>query len=323
MRSTLAFLLSGSLCAALSACKTPEPPPQPSLDSSVASAVSSSATAPPASSGPRAPDAAPCVAGVTCETFPSAAEAVRALVAKGPRVMAFGEAHAQKDGPKVASTTKRFTDGLLPVFKGKATDLVLELWVANGSCGKKTEQKVAAQQKAVAAPQAETNQNEFVTLGNAAKSAGIRPHVLTPPCEDYQKILDAGGGDVDMMLSMIARLTAADIQSFLEKTQGKDSLLVTYGGALHNDVVAKPGHEAWTFGPQMVGAIGAKYMEVDLVVPEAIRETDAWKSLPWYGKLVRENQGNRAVLMTLGPSSYVVFFPPGEAPREPAADAGP
>jgi hypothetical protein len=323
MRSKLAFLLSGSLFAALAACKTPEPPPSASPAASVASAATSVSSAPPAASGARAPDAPPCAAGVACETFPSAAEAVRALVAKGPRVIAFGEAHAQKDGPKVASTTKRFTDGLLPVLKGKATDLVLELWVANGSCGKKTEQKVAAQQKAVAAPQAETNQNEFVTLGNAAKTAGIRPHVLTPPCEDYAKILDAGGGDVDMMLSMIARLTAADIRSFLEKTQGKDTLLVTYGGALHNDVVAKPGHESWTFGPQMVGAIGAKYMEVDLIVPEAIRDTDAWKSMPWYGKLQRENQGNRAVLMTLGPSSYVVFFPPGEPSREPSADAGP
>lgn len=300
------------LVGALAACKSP-PPPSPSTAGSSAPSAASS----PAATGASPTSDSPCVE-VPCETFARPEEAVAALLAKGPRVMAFGEAHAQKDGPGGPSTTKRFTDSLLPLFKGKATDLVLELWVANGSCGKKTEQKVAQQQKAVAAPQAASNQNEFVTLGAAAKAAGIRPHVLTPPCEDYLRILDAGGGDVDQMLSMIARLTASDIGKFLDLTAGKDSLLIAYGGALHNDVVPKKGHESWSFGAELTQKLGSKYMEVDLVVPEAIRDTDAWRSLPWHGKFVRERQGDRAVLMTVGPSSYVIFFPPGAA----SVDAG-
>lgn len=304
-----------ALTLALAACKSP-PPPSPATASSSATGASPPPTGADAAHVARA-DASPCV-DVPCETFARPEEAVAALLSKGPRVMAFGEAHAQKDGPGGPSTTKRFTDGLLPLFKGKATDLVLELWVANGSCGKKTEQKVAQQQKAVAAPQAASNQNEFVTLGAAAKAAGIRPHVLTPPCEDYLRILDAGGGDVDQMLSMIARLTASDIGKFLDLTAGKDSLLIAYGGALHNDVVPKKGHESWSFGAELTRKLGAKYMEVDLVVPEAIRETDAWRSLAWHGKFVRERQGDRAVLMTVGPSSYVIFFPP----RATSADAG-
>ena len=292
-----------ALAGALAACKSPPPPsPAPTAGSSAPSAA-------PAPTGAAAPTGdSPCVE-LPCETFARPEEAVAALLAKGPRVMAFGEAHAQKDGPGGPSTTKRFTDSLLPLFKGKATDLVLELWVANGSCGKKTEQKVAQQQKAVAAPQAAGNQNEFVTLGAAAKAAGIRPHVLTPPCEDYLRILDAGG-DVDQMLSMIARLTASDIGKFLDQTAGKDSLLIAYGGALHNDVVPKKGHESWSFGAELTQKLGAKYMAVDLVVPETIRDTDAWRSLPWHGKFLRERQGDRAVLMTVGPSSYVIFFPP-------------
>jgi len=296
----------------LFACKTPPaPPPEPAPSS----APGTPAAAPPVSS---AAASAEICEGVPCETFTTAEEAVAALAAKGPRVVAFGEAHAQKDGPGGPSTTKRFMDGLLPLFKGKATDLLIELWVANGSCGKKTEAKVAQQQKAVAAPQAETNQNEFVTLGNISKGLGIRPHVLVPPCDEYAKILDAGAGDVDAMLSMIARLTANDIRAFLEKTEGKDAMLLAYGGALHNDVTPKKGHEAWSFGAELAGKLGAKYMEVDLVVPEAVRDTSAWQSLPWYGKVHPERIGAKAVLATLGPSSYVVFFPRGAK-----ADAGP
>ncbi len=315
-RSTLVSALrsASALVLVLAACKTPSPPTQepasPTAPSSAALALALEAAAPSAEG--------PCE-GAPCELFPTAALAVAKLAAKGPRVMAFGEAHAQKGGPAGPSTTKRFTDGLLPSFKGKATDVLIELWVANGSCGKKTEAKVATQQKVVSAPQAETNQNEFLMLRDASKALGIRPHFLVPPCEEYAKILDAGVGDVDAMLSMIARLTANDIRSFLEKTQGKEDapLLLAYGGALHNDVAPKKGHESWSFGTEFASKIGDKYMEIDLIVPEAIQDTPAWQGLPWYGKYKKGKQGDKAVLMALGPSSYVLFFPPADLAPPP------
>lgn len=316
-RDSKRFLLAGAIVMSLSSvasgCKSPAPPgPEAAMPSAAPHDSAAPSAASVSTPSERSGDE-PCE-GVPCETFPSAEKAIAKLAAKGPRVMAFGEAHAQRGGPLGPSTTKRFTDSLLPVLKGKATDLLIELWVANGSCGKKTEAKVATQQKAVSAPQAETNQNEFLTLGNASKAIGIRPHVLVPPCEDYAKILDAGAGDVDVMLSMIARLTANDIRAFLEKTEGKGSILLAYGGALHNDVVPKVGHESWSFGAEFSGKLGEKYMEVDLIVPEAIQDTPAWQGLAWYGKYKKGKQGDKAVLMTLGPSSYVVFFPPMPAP---------
>ncbi len=255
-----------------------------------------------------------------CERFPTAEAAFARVLEGRPRVLALGETHAQKgtmDG--VPSTTRRFTELFLPMLKGRATDLVIELWVANGSCGKKAEERVATQQKAVTAPQAETNQNEFVALGKAAKASGIRPHVLVPPCEDYARILDAGAGDVDAMLSMIARLTAKDIHTFLEKTEGKEAMLVAYGGAMHNDVVPKPGHESWSFGAELSRKLGPGYVELDLIVPEAIRDTDAWRALPWHPHFRPQAQGDGAVLITVGPGSYVIVFPRG-APAP--ADAG-
>lgn len=296
------FSSSVLVLSMLASCKSPPSPPAETVPSTPSAPVSVAASAPPPTV------AGPCE-GAPCEVFPSAEAAVQKLLDTKPRIMAFGESHAQKDGPKLPSTTKRFTEGMLPLFKGKATDLLIELWVANGSCGKATEQKVATQQKAVAAPQAETNQNEFVTLGNVAKGLGVRPHVLVPPCDEYAKILDAGAGDVDAMLQMIARLTANDMRTFLEKTEGKESLLLAYGGALHNDVTPKKGHEAWSFGPEMEKKLGAKYMEIDLVAPEGIRDTPAWQGLAWYGKYKPERHTQGAVLMTLGPSSYAVFLP--------------
>ena len=42
-------------------------------------------------------------------------------------------------------------------------------------------------------------------LGNAAKVLGLDPHVLMPSCDEYAKILDAGAGDIDAMLTELAK----------------------------------------------------------------------------------------------------------------------
>jgi hypothetical protein len=249
--------------------------------------------------------ASPC-GSLPCETFDTDDAAFGKLIAGGPVVIGVGETHAQKDhaGP---STTKRFTDEALPLFKGKASDLVLELWVANGSCGKR-EKEVATKQKEVTAPQAETNQNEFVALGNAAKASGIEPHVLMPNCDEYAKILDAGAGDIDAMLTMIGDLSADRIER--ARKLHPDKIVVAYGGALHNDLFPRPGHEAWAYGPRIAKATGDKYVEVDLIEPEAIGDTAAWKDQPWYADYHRDAQKDKAVLMTVKPSSYVLFLKP-------------
>lgn len=238
------------------------------------------------------------------------------VLADTPRVLAVGEAHAQSDGPGVASSTRRFMDSLLPRLAPRATDLVIELWLANGSCGK-VEQKVAEQQTAVTAPQAATNQNEFVELGHRAKAVGIMPHALVPTCEQYQKIAGAGAADIEQMLTMIKSVTARDVSELLAK-RAPERLIVAYGGAMHNDLKPREGRADFSFGPELAQATGDRYVELDLVIPEQIKDTEAWRALPWYPHYAKANASTEAYLFSWAPHAYALIFP-----RTPAAEAKP
>lgn len=250
---------------------------------------------------------------LACKAFATAADAFDFVLAEAPRVLAVGEAHAQGDGPKSASSTRRFMDDLLPHLSPRASDLVIELWLANGSCGT-VEQKVAEQQSAVTAPQAASNQNEFVELGHRAKALGIMPHALVPSCEQYQKIAGAGAADIEEMLGMIKSVTAHDVEELLSK-RAPERLIVAYGGAMHNDLEPRAGREGFSFGPELAEATRGRYVELDLVIPEQIKDTEAWRALPWYPHYSRENAGASAYLFSWAPHAYALLFPPA-APTE-------
>ncbi len=300
---------------------TPAPSADPATAASATSAGSPAPVTPsspvPTASGVAAavPTGAPGGAAcgkLACELFDTPEGAFDRLLADKPAVLAIGETHAQKDDPQVPSVTKRFTQRLLPRLEGKASDLVLELWVANNNCNaqqKKEIKQVASAQKAVTENQAQSNQGEFIALYTAARQKKIRSHLLVPSCDEYGKIVAAGGGDIDTMLSMIARLTAEKIESI---SAGDHALVVAYGGAMHNDREPRPGREPWSYGPRVAKAVPA-YVEVDLIVPELVKDTDAWRSQPWYPHYTRGAQGARTLLYTLRPGAYVVVFP--ETPK--------
>ncbi len=249
---------------------------------------------------------------LACKAFPDAAAAFDFVLAESPRVLAIGEAHAQSDGPATASSTRRFMDGLLPRLAPRASDLVIELWLANGSCGK-VEQKVAQQQTEVTAPQAASNQNEFVELGHRAKAAGIVPHALVPTCEQYQKIANAGAADIEQMLVMIKSVTARDVAQLLAK-RAPERLVVAYGGAMHNDLVPREGRADFSFGPELAQATAGRYVELDLVIPEQIKDTEAWRALPWYPHYPKASASTEAYLFSWAPHAYALIFPRGPAP---------
>lgn len=251
-----------------------------------------------------------------CKEFPSAVAAFEHVLQEQPRVLAIGEAHAQAAGPKAPSSTMRFMTDLLPRLAPRASDLVIEIWVANGSCGK-VEQKVQKQQEAVTAPQAGTNQNEFLELGHRAKALGIMPKALVPTCEQYQKIAGAGAEDIAEMLTMIRDVTERDVKELLEK-RGPERLVVAYGGAMHNDLAPREGREDFSFGPALAGATSGRYVELDLVIPEQIKDTDVWRALPWYAHYQREKAGKGAYLYSWAPHAYVLVFPKAEPPSAPA-----
>lgn len=303
-----------SLPAALLIACTSSPPPPPSADP-----VGPATTNPePSSPSPSAAaSAAPPSAGTAescgelgCRAFDSVEQAFAAVLQKKPLVLGIGEAHAQKGTEKVTSTTKRFTDEMLPALKGKASFLAVELMLPNPKCKKETKQ-VEKQQKPVTEPQAETNQNEYVVLGKRAKELGIVPDLLRPSCEDLTRITQAGAGDIGVMLETIAKLTREVAVAELERNKkaGKELLVVAYGGALHNDAAPKAGRETWSYGPELSKATGDRYLELDLIVPEYIKDTESWTSLPWFKHYDAAKLGKKVVLFSPTPSSFVLIFP--------------
>jgi hypothetical protein len=245
---------------------------------------------------------------VTCTTFETAEDAFRWVLSLDPTVLAVGEAHAQKGSEEIASSTKRFTESFLPLLSGKASDVVVELWAPDPKC-KKEVAIVASAQKPVTSVQAATNQNEYVTLGTKAKEKGMTPWLLRPTCDDFTMLADAGtGGDIGAMLGLVKRLTEEKLVTLHEKSPAK--IVVAYGGAMHNDITPDEAMKDYSFGPDMVKAHGKRYVELDLIVPEYVKDTSTWQKLPWHAPF-KERPGPRdkAALYRAGERSFALIFP--------------
>ena len=267
----------------------------------------------------------PVCGKLPCELFPTPAAAFARVLADEPRVLAIGETHA-REGVDAKSTARRFVDEFLPLVDGKASDLVVELWVAKSGCT--TRQKaevraVASVQREVTHGQSPKNASDFLALYTAGRAHGLHVRILVPPCDEYAKILDAGLGDVDAMLTMIADRSAAEISEGLAAPGSK--MIVAYGGAMHNDLVPRPGHAKWSFGPRASVAAQGHYVELDLVVPEAVRDTEAWRAQPWYEHFRKGAQGEKTLLYRVRPGSYALVFPeerstPGDGGTDRTSD---
>ena len=98
-------------------------------------------------------------------------------------------------------------------------------------------------------------------------------------------------------------------------------MIVTYGGALHNDATPPPERAAWAFGPALSQAVDAsaggatsqartrgRYVELDLYVPDFITGDELWTKQPWYAKWAAHAASGKAVLVRLAPRDYVLVL---------------
>ncbi|HTJ84183.1 MAG TPA: hypothetical protein VL400_20830 [Polyangiaceae bacterium] len=274
-------------------------------------APSTTTAAPAVSVGPVGADGSFACGPLRCRRFKTATEAFDSILERDrPLILSIGETHAQKGSEGVASTTSRFTTDLLPRLEGRASSLILELWVRDGSCGKK-EEKVETQQKEVTKTQSDANPNEFQTLGEKSKALGIVPFILRPTCDEYDKIIKAGDDAVMEMLGMITRNMRDKADKLFVETDKKQKgkMVVTYGGAMHNDLAPRPGREQWSFAKDLDKTASGRFVELDLIVPEFIKDTESWKGLAWYPAYDKATMGSSAVLVEMGPRSYALVFP--------------
>ena len=282
---------------------------------------------------PAPPAGKPCGA-LGCLAFNTPREAFAYTLRSMPRVIAIGEAHAQKAAPNVESATRRFGRDFIPDLaqgrivpdplqplevppraRSRVTGIIIELLAPNHACEQHEEQAVAERTKPVTAPQAETNQNDFVALGFEAKKFGIQPEPLIPTCDELKGVLTTQEGDIAALLELIATITVREAFDFLDH-KPPDEAIAIYGGLLHNDTNPKPDHAAWSFGPRLLEHARGSYVEVDLIVPELIRNEEPWTNLPWFPHYDPTRQGTATWLYQTGTASFVLIFPK-TATKEP------
>lgn len=250
-----------------------------------------------------------------CLLFRDVASAFSWVIAHEPSVLAVGEAHAPKGSEAIASATKRFNESMLPLLAGKASDLIVEAWAPDPQCQKEVK-AVASAQAPVKAAQAASNPNEYLALGTRAKELGITPYLLRPSCDDFAMLADAGADVIPASLALIERLTEAHVRRSLARNAASksDATIVTYGGAMHNDLAPDAALRDYSFGPALVGATQGRYVELDLIVPEYVRDTDTWKKLPFYAAYAARGDAERGrsdvLLYMIGDASFTLVFPP-------------
>ena len=253
----------------------------------------------------------------------SAADAIRALVAGRPRVVAFGEYHQTEGTAHIPSALRRFIDELWPALAPATAELVVETWISQGHCGPQEQAAVSAVGKVTERP-AQT-ESEVVTLIRRAKEAGARPQILELTCADYAAIRPDGGElDAERLLQMTGDKLRARIVAALGRLERQRpaatarTLVVVYGGALHNDLYPRAELAPFTFGRAVRDQVGGRYLEIDLYVPEYIEHDARLRAQPWFPAYQRLAQQSRPVLVERAPDSFIVIFPK----TTPAAPAG-
>lgn len=315
MRSTLGMgMVTTVLALAAGGCSKSVPQGEPAVaargDAGAAAGEEAGASAGPDAKAD-AGGGTPCgTAGPECLRFATNEEAFRWVLGHDTAVLAIGEAHAQKGTEALASATKRFTESMVPLLENRASELLVEAWAPDPKCQKEVKQ-VATAQKPVTQAQAQTNTNEYVTLGTRAKALGITPYLLRPTCDDFASLADAGADVVMASLGLIKRLTQADATRFFERNQAAKNgkLVVTYGGAMHNDLAPSEALRQYSFGPELSATTGGRYLELDLIVPEYVKKTEVWEKLPWFAAFQADRgPKDKPVVYRLGERSFVMIF---------------
>jgi hypothetical protein len=286
--------------------------------------------------------------------------ALNTLLRTKPQIIGVGETHALKDAPGVETTTARFERDFMPVLAAAgASELIVELLGPATGCEQAVE-TVREQTRPVVKEQSQGNQNRFVSLGVKARKLGVVPYILEPTCDEYKGVISSEDGitlmlqliaqkteqrlsrywrrNQGVMQDQVPLIAAPGASSSASPppsaasaaapaqppqaapTPRPNGIVLAYGGAMHNDVTSPPYGEQFRYGAHMVQLTQGRYLELDLIVPEYIKDSDVWKALPWYAAYASLGGSDQVTLYQVGPYSYTLIFgrsAAGAAPSPP------
>jgi hypothetical protein len=275
-------------------------------------ACSKDAAAPKLASGGAVAASDAAVAVPAHQAYPDLGAALVAIVPTDARVVGFGELHARTDRARVASSLASFTHAL-PAVADKLSDLILETWIVDPSCGKAAVQATTKVETTMKRPEA--TKSEIAELADAARAAHIQPHAMTLNCTDYATIAPADH-EVDpvAMLTLTTReLTRIATSAVVhrDKEPGHRPWIAVYGGALHNDRFPEAAVAEWSYAAEVDGVTGGHFVEIDVIVPELAVADPLMQRQPWI-PLARAARDPAAPVRVWkrGERSFVVILPP-------------
>lgn len=275
-------------------------------------ACSKDAAAPKLASGGAVVASDAAVAMPAHQAYPDLGAALVAIVPADARVVGFGELHARTDRARVASSLASFTRAL-PAVADKLSDLILETWIVDPSCGKAAVQATTKVETTMKRPEA--TKSEIAELADAARAAHIQPHAMTLNCTDYATIAPADH-EVDpvAMLTLTTReLTRIATSAVVhrDKEPGHRPWIAVYGGALHNDRFPEAAVAEWSYAAEVDRVTGGHFVEIDVIVPELAVADPLMQRQPWIS-LARAARDPAAPVLVWkrGERSFVVILPP-------------
>ena len=234
------------------------------------------------------------------------------ILRENPTVIGFGEFHQSTTTRNIKSALARFEEDLMPLIGAASSDLIVETWIPRG-CGK-VEADVIEEVETVTERPKQT-ENETVRLIHTAEKLGVVPHILDVSCSQYESLFDTNGEiDYLRMLELVGSLMGDKAAKALAHRQshpvnGRWRVLL-YGGAIHNDLHFTEDWSGCTFGPKLK-ALGAKYLAIDLFVPEFIRSSRLVQNEPWYPLFEKNVSADHVVLIEKALNSYIIIFKSG------------
>jgi hypothetical protein len=109
----------------------------------------------------------------------------------------------------------------------------------------------------------------------------------------------------------LLRVTRDQLETQIRTALGRPGsrLVVSYGGALHNDRQPTSELASYAFGPTIATAVDERYLEIDLYVPEYIEKDKSIQAQPWYKQYRAAYKPGRTIVIGRGEGSYAIVFP--------------
>lgn len=246
------------------------------------------------------------------ERYPDAGAAASAVIARvDPLIVGFGEHHALITGAPVASSLSRFGDQILPVIAAGSISLVVESYVQDSDCGKVATETAQHVETTLQRP-VET-ENHIMRVLRLSKAAGVQGYILDKmSCDDLADLKSSGEVDYSKLLGLVTKRLGDRIEQVYEKFGGEKRVLV-YGGSLHNEVAPPPALADYSYVPRVSRLAGGRYLEIDFLVPELIKDDEFLPEQPWFATAMEEANPDTVLVFERGPNSYVIVAKTGVA----------